>query len=138
MQNQTSDQHPSLFASGEPSYREFKLLGTELKACRPSIDMNRPFAIDNRVALRGERASQRYTRIELLAFLVEVEHSHAFGALHGAAVRIDFAGENTEQGSLAAAVRPQEPQASPRGENKRKIFEKLAPTERLVEMFGLD
>src|SRR5439155_20880074 len=71
----------------------------------PAGDVDRPLAEHDLVALGRERAAERHGRIELRSILVEGGNPQTGGALDASPVGRELAGDEPDEGRLAAALR---------------------------------
>ena len=110
--HEAGDEDAGLLAAGQPAHRHLQLLGPEQEALGPRRDVDAPPLEDDRIALGGEGPAERLVGVEAHAVLLEPDDAQAVGALDLPGVGVEGAGEEVEQGRLAAAVRADE--ADPR------------------------
>src|SRR6266849_3788412 len=93
--------------------------------------------VDDRVAIRRKRPAQRQIRIQLPK-LVEVDHPQSLGCLDPAAEGNDLAAQQTQQGSLSAAVRADESYSHSRRDRKIEAVEQHPAVEAVRDTVQVD
>ena len=116
--HEARDQDARLLAAREPADRHLELLGPEQKALGPRGDVDGAALPGEGVALGGEGAAEGLVRIEAGAVLAKAHEAEAVGALDAAGVGLDRPSKEVEQRGLAAAVRPDQADASARGDRR--------------------
>src|ERR1051326_3289181 len=99
-------------------HRQGQLLGTKEKALGPGGDVERPAEVDDGIAGRRERATQRQRWVETGTVLVEVRDAEVVGVPHGTAIGRERPREQPKEGRLPAAVRTEESEAHPGAEDE--------------------
>ena len=74
--------------------------------------------------------------VELLAALIEVDDLEVLGTADHTRVGLELAGEQLEQGALAAAVGADHPEASSRQQDQVEILQQATTAERLLDPGG--
>ncbi len=131
LEHEAGDEDAGLLAAGEAGDGAIELAGIEEKALGPAGDVNGEVLEDDVVAVGAESLAERLILVELLAGLVEVDHAEGGGAVDGAGIGRDFAGENAEERGLAGAVKAEQSEASAGSEREGEVAEKRPAAEGL-------
>src|SRR5262249_37308720 len=112
------DADAGLLAAGQVADGDLELLRPEEQLLRPGDDMNGAVAVGDGVAAGAEGLAQGDRRVEGRPALLEPHDAQPVGPGQGAGVGGALAGQDAQQGALAAAVGPEqtEPGAGPQGQ----------------------
>ena len=121
LEHEAGDQDAGLLAAGEAGDGAIELAGIEEKALGPAGDVNGMALEDDVVAVRAESLAEGLVLVELLAGLVEVDDAEGGGAVDGAGIGRDLAGEDAQQGGLAGAVEAEQAEAGAGSEREAEV-----------------
>ena len=118
--------HPRPLASGKSIDRLVQLLALEQKFRRPRRYVNHAVLINNRISFRSQRPPQSHIRIELPA-LVKVHNAQLVGSTNLSQSRCDFSAQQAQQSCLAAAVRADQSDSQPGGDDEVQPWNSRRP-----------